>query len=45
MWPLYAESRRRGLDARIGLEDGATLPSGEVAKDNAALIEAARRWS
>lgn len=45
MWPLYGESRRLGLDARIGLEDGATLPSGAVAADNAALIEAARRWS
>jgi uncharacterized protein (DUF849 family) len=44
MWPLYAESRRLDLDARIGLEDGATLPSGEIAKNNAALIAAAREW-
>ncbi len=41
MWPLYREALRRGLDARIGLEDGLDLPSGERAADNAALIAAA----
>ena len=28
MWPLYREALKRGLDARIGLEDGLDLPSG-----------------
>ena len=41
-WPLYRESLRLGLDARIGFEDGLRLPSGEIAASNAALIEAAR---
>ena len=41
-WPLYRESLRLGLDARIGFEDGLRLPSGEIAADNAALIAAAR---
>jgi uncharacterized protein (DUF849 family) len=41
-WPLFREARRRGLDCRIGLEDGDRLPSGERAPDNAALIAAAR---
>ncbi|WP_309129771.1 3-keto-5-aminohexanoate cleavage protein [Microbacterium sp.] len=30
-----------GLDARIGLEDGLTLPDGSLAGDNAALVRAA----
>jgi uncharacterized protein (DUF849 family) len=42
MWPLYREAVHRGLDGRIGLEDGALLPSGERAKDNADLLGAAR---
>jgi uncharacterized protein (DUF849 family) len=41
MWPLYRESLKRGLDARIGFEDGLDLPDGERAADNAALIAAA----
>ena len=41
VWPLYREALRRGLDARIGLEDGADLPDGGIARDNAALIAAA----
>jgi uncharacterized protein (DUF849 family) len=41
MWPLYREALRRGLDARIGFEDGLDLPNGERAADNAALIAAA----
>jgi uncharacterized protein (DUF849 family) len=31
----------RGLDARIGLEDTLTLPDGQPAVDNAALVRAA----
>jgi uncharacterized protein (DUF849 family) len=41
-WPLYRESLRLGLDARIGFEDGLRLPSGEIAASNATLIAAAR---
>lgn len=42
VWPLYRETLRLGCDARIGLEDGKHLPSGEIAESNAALIRAAR---
>jgi len=42
VWPLYRETLRLGVDARIGLEDGKHLPSGELAEGNAALIRAAR---
>jgi uncharacterized protein (DUF849 family) len=42
MWVLYREALRRGLDTRIGLEDGKHLPSGAVAAGNEALIRAAR---
>ncbi|MCS0493790.1 3-keto-5-aminohexanoate cleavage protein [Ancylobacter sp. MQZ15Z-1] len=41
MWPLYRDALMRGMDGRIGLEDGKLLPSGEEAEDNAALIKAA----
>ena len=41
VWPLYRETLRLGCDARIGLEDGKHLPSGEIAESNAALIRAA----
>jgi len=41
-WPMFREALRLGLDTRIGLEDGKTLPSGDEAKDNADLIRAAR---
>ena len=44
-WLLYREALALGLDARIGLEDGAQLPSGERAADNAALIGAARQMA
>jgi uncharacterized protein (DUF849 family) len=40
-WRLYREALRRGLDTRIGLEDGMHLPSGAVAESNEALIRAA----
>jgi uncharacterized protein (DUF849 family) len=42
VWPLYRETLRLGCDARIGLEDGKHLPSGDLAESNAALIRAAR---
>jgi uncharacterized protein (DUF849 family) len=42
MWPLYRAALGWGLDARIGLEDGGLLPSGEPARGNAALIAAAQ---
>jgi uncharacterized protein (DUF849 family) len=41
-WPIYREALRLRLDARIGLEDGALLPSGATAVSNADLIRAAR---
>lgn len=40
-WPLLAYARRRGLQARIGLEDVLHLPSGRPAPDNAVLVSAA----
>ncbi|PRD44944.1 hypothetical protein C5748_05150 [Phyllobacterium phragmitis] len=43
MWPFYHESIRRGVDARIGLEDGAMLPSSELAESNAVLIAEASK--
>lgn len=45
VWPLYEDALMRSFDARIGLEDGRHLPSGEVARDNADLIRAAFRLS
>jgi uncharacterized protein (DUF849 family) len=41
MWPIYQEALQRGLDGRIGLEDGAVLPDGKRAADNAELLRAA----
>ena len=41
MWPLYRDALLRGLETRIGLEDGKALPTGEEAADNTALIKAA----
>ena len=40
-WPLLQHAGRRGVQARIGLEDTVTLPDGSTAKDNAALVSAA----
>ncbi len=40
-WALHAEALRRGLDQRIGLEDGKLLPDGRIAESNAELIAAA----
>lgn len=45
MWTIYRQALALGLDARVGLEDGALLPSGERAPDNAALIRAARHMA
>jgi uncharacterized protein (DUF849 family) len=42
-WPVLREAGRRGLDARIGLEDTLVLPDGSPAPDNAALVTAAHR--
>ncbi|WP_461144742.1 3-keto-5-aminohexanoate cleavage protein [Salinifilum aidingensis] len=44
-WTVLDVAARRGLDARIGLEDTLHLPDGDVATDNAALVTAAlHRW-
>ena len=43
VWPLYQDALMRGLDGRIGLEDGKHMPDGSEAQDNAALIKAAFR--
>jgi uncharacterized protein (DUF849 family) len=40
-WAVIAQAVRMGRDVRVGLEDVLTLPSGEAAPDNAALIHAA----
>ncbi|MCK0196713.1 3-keto-5-aminohexanoate cleavage protein [Ancylobacter sp. 6x-1] len=45
VWPLYQDALMRGLDGRIGLEDGRDLPDGMIAKDNTDLIKAAFRLS
>ena len=41
-WPAYHYAVRLGLDTRIGLEDTLELPDGTHARDNAALVHAAR---
>lgn len=42
-WPLLREAARRGLDARIGLEDTLLLPGDfDGAADNAELVRVAR---
>lgn len=43
-WPLLEEAARRGLDARIGLEDTLHLPDGKRAGGNDELVRAARTW-
>lgn len=40
MWPLYRRSLELGVDARLGLEDGVTLPDGSLAADNSDIIRA-----
>ena len=41
-WPAYHYAVRLSLDTRIGLEDTLELPDGTQARDNAALVRAAR---
>jgi uncharacterized protein (DUF849 family) len=41
VWAVLREAVRRGLDARIGLEDTRTMPDGTMAPGNLALVEAA----
>ena len=41
-WPAYHYAVALGLDCRIGLEDTLELPDGTTARDNAALVHAAR---
>ncbi|RKI47567.1 hypothetical protein D7Y27_06520 [Corallococcus sp. AB004] len=40
-WAVLGWARRHGFDTRIGLEDTLTLPDGQRAEDNAALVAAA----
>lgn len=40
-WPMFDEAVRLGLSRRVGLEDGAELPDGTWAADNADLLRAA----
>lgn len=42
-WPVLGHAARLELDTRIGLEDVLTLPDGTPARDNAQLVELARR--
>jgi uncharacterized protein (DUF849 family) len=45
-WDLIDEAAARGYDTRVGFEDILTLPDGQQAPSNAALVsEAARRMS
>jgi uncharacterized protein (DUF849 family) len=40
-WPLLEHAGRRGVQARIGLEDTLRLPDGTAAPGNAELVSAA----
>lgn len=40
VWPLVRAAAEDGHQARIGFEDGTTLPDGSAAPDNAALVRA-----
>ena len=42
-WPLLMEAKKRGYDARIGFEDTLCLPNQQKAKNNAELIDAAKK--
>ncbi|SDQ28902.1 3-keto-5-aminohexanoate cleavage protein [Actinopolyspora saharensis] len=42
-WSVLGLAKRRGLHARIGFEDTFTLPGGDIAEDNAALVTEAVR--
>jgi uncharacterized protein (DUF849 family) len=41
-WPVLADSIRRGIDTRVGLEDTVLEPNGDRTTGNASLIRAAR---
>jgi uncharacterized protein (DUF849 family) len=41
VWVCVELARSEGLDTRVGLEDGLTLPTGEIAPNNASLVSAA----
>jgi len=41
MWPFVERAGERRRSTRVGLEDGANLPDGTLAKDNAELVTAA----
>ena len=43
VWPMLEYATRKSYSARIGLEDGLTLPDGSIAEGNGALVQAARR--
>jgi uncharacterized protein (DUF849 family) len=43
VWPLVHRAFAQGYSTRIGLEDGCTLPDGNRAPSNAALVAAAKR--
>jgi len=43
VWPLVERAFALGLSTRVGLEDGAALPDGTIAADNAELVRAAVR--
>ena len=42
VWPLLKRAMRGGHVSRIGLEDTLLLPTGELASDNTALVQAAK---
>jgi uncharacterized protein (DUF849 family) len=41
VWPLVRRAAERRYSTRVGLEDGAAMPDGSLAPDNAALVRAA----
>jgi uncharacterized protein (DUF849 family) len=41
VWTCVELARSEGLDTRVGLEDGLTLPNGEIAPNNASLVSSA----
>jgi hypothetical protein len=43
VWPLLMEAKKRGYDARIGFEDTLYLTNQQKAKNNAELIDAAKK--
>jgi uncharacterized protein (DUF849 family) len=43
VWPLFDLAATHGLSQRLGLEDGASLPDGTIAGNNAAIIMAGRQ--